>query len=242
MTTTDIEFLKYKTRGAYHWEQISKHPIKRNAFVLGRYMNAIALLKKGLGSGLAGKRILDVGCGDGVLSYLISKEGAIVSGIDYSDLAISLAKDATKGRNIDFRQGDASNLSCYGDNEFDGVVSSDVIEHLKDVNGYLREMKRVVKHGGVVVISTPIRFTEKPIDLMHVTEWFETGFKLVIDEVFPESQFYRTHPLFWKELMERSKLTRILVNLLSFFKNPFEAFENRFNLQSLQYSISKKWA
>ncbi len=144
MLSLEIEFQKYKTRGAYHWEQIGKHPVKRNSFVIGRYRNVITLLKSGLGENLAGKKILDVGCGDGALSYLLAKEKAMLSGIDNQEMAINFAIERTHGMNIDFRVGSAYELP-WDDRTFDAVVSSDVIEHLNDPFRFLKEIKRMLK-------------------------------------------------------------------------------------------------
>jgi ubiquinone biosynthesis O-methyltransferase len=233
----EIEFKKYKTRGAYHWEQIGLHPIKRNAFVLGRYRNVIFLLRKKLGF-LKAKKILDVGCGDGVLSYMLAKEHATVSGVDTSDIAIAYAKEKTKNMQIDFRQVSAYELP-FDEGEFDAVVSSDVIEHLQDVNQYIKEIKRVTKKGGAIVLSTPIRFTEKPLDKMHVIEWFEEEYMNIIIKYFEKTDFYRSHPVFWMEAMQRSKYGRLIVNIISYFKNPFEEINPKFRYMALQYSISE---
>jgi ubiquinone biosynthesis O-methyltransferase len=232
----EIEFKKYKTRGAYHWEQISLHPTKRNAFVLGRYRNVISLLKK-LGS-LKAKKILDVGCGDGVLSYMLAKEHAILSGVDTSDIAIAYAKEKTKNMQIDFRQASAYKLP-FDEGEFDAVVSSDVIEHVQDVNQYLKEIKRVTKKGGIIVLSTPIRFTEEPLDKMHVVEWFTKEYINMLAKHFDETDFYTSHPVFWMEAMQRSKYGRLIVNVISYFKNPFEELKPKFRYMALQYSVSE---
>jgi len=233
----EIEFKKYKTRGAYHWDQVGLHPTKRNAFVLGRYRNVIFLLRKKLGS-LKDKKILDIGCGDGVLSYMLAKEKAIVSGVDTSDIAIAYAKEKTKKMQIDFRQASAYELP-FDDSEFDAIVSSDVIEHLQDVNQYLKEIKRVTKKDGVIVLSTPIRFTEEPLDKMHVVEWFEEEYISILAKYFDKTVFYTTHPVFWMEAMQRSKYSRLLVNVISYFKNPFEEIKPKFRYMALQYSVSE---
>ena len=236
------EFQKYKKRGAYHWEQISKHPVKRNSFVLARYLNVVHLLENTLGT-LENKRILDVGCGDGVLTYFLAKKGAITAGIDLSEIAIEFAKSKLKKFNIDFKVGSAYTLP-YNDNSFDAVVSSDVIEHLEDVNSYLLELKRVTKKGGGIIISTPIRYTAIPLDNEHVVEWFTEEFKEVITRIFPHSQFYCSHPLVWKELYEVNifgkPYFRVIINLMSFLRNPFCGFKSRFKLYALQYSVSRK--
>jgi len=235
---SEIEFEKYKTRGAYHWEQISRDIKKRNSFVVGRYINIVSLIKKHY-IDLKGKTILDVGCGDGVLSYLLCKDGALVSGIDNSDIAIQYAKERTSGLGIDFQCVSAYDLP-WEDEYFDVVVSSDVIEHVEDVNRFLCNINRVVKSGGTIVISTPIRFTETPIDKMHVVEWFPEEFKQLIMEYFPKSTFYKTHPLFWMEMMQYSFRLRKFVNLLSLLWNPFECLNSNFRYMALQFSLSVK--
>lgn len=235
------EFQKYKTRGAYHWEQIGYHILKRNAFVLGRYRNVISLLKKEFGS-LYNKKILDIGCGDGVLSYLLSKEGALVSGVDYSDIAIGYAKEKCQGTNIDFKQGSAYDLD-FGQSSFDAVVSSDVIEHLEDVPKYLSEIKRVVTNRGIVVLSTPVKYTEYPLDKEHVIEWFPNEYKNVIESYFENSIYHYSHPLALQEIYEATYFGktwgRVLFNIYSFLINPFEGFTSRFKHMALQYSVSK---
>jgi len=191
---------------------------------------------------IKGKKLLDVGCGDGVLSYLFSKEGAKVYGIDYSDIAIEFARQKTKNMGIDFRQGSAYELP-YEDNFFDIVVSSDVIEHLEDVTEYLFEINRVVKMGGVVVISTPIKFTEFPLDKEHVVEWFPNEFKEVIENQFKNTKYYYSHPLALEQIYQApyfgKQLGKILFNIVSLIKNPFFGFDSRFKYLMLQYSVSK---
>lgn len=237
---SEIEFEKYQTRGAYHWEQIGKHPFRRNAFVVGRYRNVITLLEDALGTPLKGKKVLDVGCGDGALSYLLARKGVIVSGIDNQEIAIRFARQKTKGINIDFKVGSAYELP-WGVGTFDAVVSSDVIEHLQDTTRYLEEIKRVTKVGGAVVISTPIRFTEEPLDKMHVIEWFPSEFKQIIEEVFPKSRYLNSHPVFWFEMINRNRYYKLMVNLFSLIRNPFESFNTKFYCYALQYSISTRF-
>jgi ubiquinone biosynthesis O-methyltransferase len=239
--TKVIEFQKYKIRGAYHWEQISSNIFKRNTFILGRYNNMIQLVKNKVGI-LQDKKILDVGCGDGVLSYLLSKQGANVSGIDYSVMAIEFANEKTRNSKIDYRQGSAYELP-FSDNSFDIVVSSDVIEHLKDVPLYLAEINRVSRNDAVIVISTPVKFTELPLDPEHVVEWFPNEFKCTINNQFQVSEFYYSHSLVMHELLQAQifgkRCYNVLLNILSFFYNPFNGFNVKFKHKALQYAVVK---
>jgi ubiquinone biosynthesis O-methyltransferase len=242
MANEDVrEFQKYKTRGAYHWEQISNNLLRRNTFILGRYNNVINLLKNKIGS-LNGKKILDVGCGDGVLSYLVAKQGAEVSGIGYSDIAIEFAKEKSKRLKIDFKQGSAYELP-FKDNSFDAVISSDVIEHLEDVPTYLSEINRVCKNGGTVVITTPIKYTEIPLDPEHVIEWFPNEFKNVISSQFKSCEFKQSHSLVLHEIIQAQLLGKrwynLIFNILSFIHNPFDGFINKFKQNVLQYAVIK---
>lgn len=236
---SEVEFEKYSTRGAYHWEQISKHPMKSNAFVKGRYEFCLDLLKDASSKSIKGESILDIGCGDGALTYLICKKGALAYGIDSSELAIQLArqKHHERGTNAKLSVQSAYDIK-FDSNFFNGVVCSDVIEHVAEPERLLEEIKRLLLPDGVAVISTPIRITEHPLDKMHINEWFEEEFRELILETFPKSEFYRSHPVFWMELIQASRFSRIGINLLSLIHNPF--FQNkRWQYFALQYAVCK---
>lgn len=236
--TDEIEFEKYRTRGAYHWQQISLHPTRSNAFVKARYVHCLALLSGAVG-GLQGKRVLDVGCGDGVLTWRLQRQGASAHGVDASDLAIQLAREmhGKRGSDAEFRTVSGYDTG-YPDGHFDAIVSSDVIEHVRDPDRLLGEIRRVLKPGGAAVISTPIRLTERPLDPMHVVEWFPEEYQKVIGVVFPEATFSYSHAVFWMELFQRNKLNRALVNALSLFHNPFLTAGWRFS--AMQYALATK--
>lgn len=236
--TDEIEFEKYQTRGAYHWSQISLHPTKSNASAKARYLRCVRLLEQELG-GLREKRILDVGCGDGVLAWLLGRCGARCVGVDPSAIAIELArkKHAEKGSDATF--GVTSGYSTqFPDDTFDAVVCSDVIEHVRQPDLLLGELYRVLRPGGVVVVSTPVRLTEQPLDRMHVVEWFPSEFRTVIQKTFPNARFVYSHPVFWLELMERTRVHRAVVNILALLRNPFDS--SGWRLYGLQYAVARK--
>lgn len=219
----EIKFDKYKKRGvSYHWEQISRSITKRNIFVKARY----EMVLNQLGDS-RGKRILDVGCGDGALSYLLSRQttGAFVIGIDPSNEAINFAKKKTKDvKNINFIRASAYHLPFKG-NSIDYVISSDVIEHLQKPEKMLAEIKRVFNEKGKVIITTPLRLTEVPLDKMHVQEFYESDFKRLFSDYFRiDVQIIKSHPLVFMELQNKHFLVKYLFNLLNilFQFNPFK--------------------
>ncbi len=103
-----------------------------------------------------GMKVLDAGCGDGVLSVMMAHKGAFVTGCDFSEPNIKAAREYAHEQgipNAEFLVGDAENLP-FPDNSFDLVVSSHVLEHLPDFDKGLQEVMRVTKKRAVVAIPT----------------------------------------------------------------------------------------
>jgi 2-polyprenyl-3-methyl-5-hydroxy-6-metoxy-1,4-benzoquinol methylase len=237
----EIKFDKYESRGeGYHWEQNSSNPLRMSAFIKARYTKCINLLEVGCGSGLNGLSILDFGCGDGAFAYDLFRCGARVSGVDNSSIAIEYARrrHGNLGSAAEFHC-----ASCYdtpfASGSFDALVSTDVIEHVQHTDQFLREIYRLLKPGGIAVVSTPIRLTEGPLDRLHVTEWFPTEFERLIREHFSDASFHKSHPTVWHEIAQRSKLLNILVNTYSLFDNPY-LHTRKWQIFSQQYALCLK--
>lgn len=234
---SEIEFTKYKTCGAgYHWDDNSYHPKKMNAFVKARYQKCIQLLADKLGS-CKDKKIIDLGCGDGVLTYQLFKYKAESYGVDLSEDAIQFArqKHNSLGSNARFFIESCTDTH-FEDGYFDAAISSDVIEHLNNPGELLIEIQRLLKPNGVAIISTPIRFTEYPLDTLHTIEWFKDEFQTLIKNTFTQAAFEYSHPLFWYELTNRGGKYKIGVNILSYFKNPFLTI-GKWKFPCMQYAI-----
>lgn len=101
-----------------------------------------------------GEKVLDIACGMGELSLLVAQRGAEVYGLDMSEKAIEAARRLSKKTKIpcQFEVGDAQHLP-YPDGYFDKVVCSSSLEHFKDDSLALKEMRRVLKDGGRVVLT-----------------------------------------------------------------------------------------
>jgi len=117
-----------------------------------------------------GASILDCGCGIGTSSYLLAKEGFEVLATDISSMFISEAKKKYGNQpNLKFFTEDASKMH-FPNQSFDAVCSCDLLEHVTDVKSVLREMSRVVKEKGLLVIFMPNHLD--PIQhLISFTRW-----------------------------------------------------------------------
>lgn len=99
-------------------------------------------------------RFIDIGCGEGYLLSLLSQTKQIV-GLDISKVALARAKELLKEKPcIHLIYGNAQKLS-FADNSFDKIVCSELLEHVPDPKSVIKEIYRVLKKEGVVVISIP---------------------------------------------------------------------------------------
>jgi len=109
----------------------------------------------GRAASLAGLRILDVGCGGGLLSEPLARLGARVVGIDASPGNVAAARlhAATQGIAVEYRLGDPS--QTLGQEErFDVVLALEVVEHVSDVTSFAETVARRVAPGGLLFAST----------------------------------------------------------------------------------------
>ena len=194
-------FDKYKVRGSMHWrEMTSRDPRIFNAYQQARYDWIIKL-----SGDVRGRKILDLGCGDGCLVYLLVKNGGLVTGVDNDELGIKFANENLASRlknsksNYRFVCSSVYDLP-FPENSFDLVISSEVIEHLKEPNRLLAEAKRVLKSSGKIILTTPYRLTETPGDHNHVKEYYPEELKKNLGEYFADVNFKLTHHMLWRSL------------------------------------------
>lgn len=104
-----------------------------------------------------GKILLDAGCGPGTYAITLAQKGYDVYGFDINKSKIVQAKNLSKQLNLKttFAVKNIYNLSTYKTNFFDIVICSDVLEHLKDDNKAVKEMLRIIKPGGKLIITVP---------------------------------------------------------------------------------------
>ncbi|MBM2820501.1 MAG: hypothetical protein HW405_261 [Candidatus Berkelbacteria bacterium] len=131
------------------------------------------------------KVILDIGCGAGYGSYKLIRAGAKkVYGVDIIANSIEYCQTHHFNPGLFFKQGDITRLD-FDDNFFDQICAFEVIEHIKNYEKAVSELRRVLKPGGLLIISTPNKAiyspdTKKPFHPFHYHEWFLNDFKKIL--------------------------------------------------------------
>lgn len=127
-----------------------------------------------------GLRILDIGCGGGLLSEPMARLGADVVGADAAPRNIPVASvhAAQSGLTIDYRHTTAEDMAAAGE-RFDVVLNMEVVEHVADPLAYLTACQTLLKPGGLMICSTLNRnaksFMMAIIGAEHVMRWLPKG-------------------------------------------------------------------
>ena len=102
-----------------------------------------------------GLRILDIGCGGGLISEPMARLGAAVTGIDAAAANVAVARAHARGSDleIDYRETSAEELAAAGE-RFDAVLALEVVEHVADLDAFLDAAASLVRPGGVFIAST----------------------------------------------------------------------------------------
>lgn len=106
--------------------------------------------------GLAGKTVLDVGCGGGILSESMAQLGAHVTGIDMGEAPLAVAKLHLKesGARVEYRRISAEDMAQERPGAFDVVTCLEMLEHVPDPASIVQSLAKLVRPGGHVFVST----------------------------------------------------------------------------------------
>lgn len=157
----DPDEVAYFERLAHRWWDAEGPfwPLHRlNAFRVG-YLRAH--LCQALGTDphheqpLTGLRLLDIGCGGGILSESLARLGAQVTGVDVVGKNIRVAELHAQGSGLDlnYRLASAEDLAASGA-QFDAVLNMEVVEHVEDPSAFLAVCGTLVRPGGLMVVAT----------------------------------------------------------------------------------------
>jgi 2-polyprenyl-6-hydroxyphenyl methylase / 3-demethylubiquinone-9 3-methyltransferase len=130
--------------------------------------------------GLSGLRVLDIGCGGGILCEPLARLGASVTGADPSESNIAVAQHhaARSGLTIDYRNTSAEALAQAGE-VFDVVLAMEVVEHVTDVSLFVELAAAMVKPGGLLFVATLNRtvksFALAIVGAEYILRWLPRG-------------------------------------------------------------------
>jgi 2-polyprenyl-3-methyl-5-hydroxy-6-metoxy-1,4-benzoquinol methylase len=127
----------------------------RRAFLLDG-LRAAASRSQDLSRGPDGEqplRVLDVGCGEAQLTAAVARAGCVVVGVDVAEEPLRRARELHAG--LDLRRIPVDREWPLQDASFDVVWAGETIEHVTDTAGWLSELRRVLRSGGSLLLSTP---------------------------------------------------------------------------------------
>lgn len=184
-TVDDAEIAKFERLAADWWNPHGKfRPLhKFNPLRIGYIKDQLCLYfgrDAKSANALKGLRILDIGCGGGLLSEPMARLGAEVIGVDPSPVNIEVAglHARQSGLTIDYRTGTAEDLAAAGES-FDVVLNMEVVEHVADVEAFIAACAAMVRPGGLMVVAT-INRTLKALGLAiigveYILRWLPRG-------------------------------------------------------------------
>lgn len=133
---------------------------------------------------VAGKTVLDAGCGEGYGTSLLASCAGKIMGVDNSREAVRKASLSYHKSNLEFRHQDIYALD-FQDGCFDCICSFQVFEHIRNTERYLKEIYRVLKDGGCLFLSTPNRLTAFSENPYHLREYTPYELEDILKGFFP---------------------------------------------------------
>ena len=129
---------------------------------------------------LSGLRILDIGCGGGILSEALARLGADVTGVDVVKRNINVARHhaAAAGLPVYYLLGSAEDLAEAGE-RFDVVLNMEVVEHVADLDAFMKACSALVRPGGMMFVATinrnPLAWLSAVFGAEYVLRWLPRG-------------------------------------------------------------------
>ena len=124
-------------------------------------------------------KILDIGCGGGLLSEPMCRMGAQVTGIDASEKNINIAKLHAKKDNLDIKYYCASPENFKIKDKFDVILNMEIVEHVQDVNFFLQSCSKLLKNHGIMFVATLNKtlksFIFAIVGAEYVLKWLPIG-------------------------------------------------------------------
>ena len=182
---------------------------------------------------LEGYSILDIGCGGGLISEPMSRLGAKVTGIDASEKNIKIAKSHSNKNKLRINYLKASPETLNSEEKFDIILNLEVVEHVDNVNLYIKSCSRLLKKNGIMFTATLNRsfvsFIKAIIGAEYVLRWLPIG-------THDWNKFIKPEEL--ENFLKKEKFSTLDIKGLKF--NPFFSKWRRSNDLSVNYIICSK--
>lgn len=132
---------------------------------------------------IKGKKVLDVGCGNAYGTALMARDAQYITGVDYDPVTVSENKEKYKDiKNLDFMQGAVPPLPI-ADGSYDVITAFQFIEHIEKRKDFLKECIRVLKPGGVLMVTTPNIKKSLARNPFHIHEYTFDEMKKEVDGI-----------------------------------------------------------
>ena len=228
---TKIKLKEFYDSSQDYLDRLNKHDEQA-------FMPYVSLCKKYLSKG---STILDAGCGTGLSSYLLAKAGFKVVGTDISELFLSRGIKKYKGqKGLSFKVCDAAEMP-FPNQSFDAVCSYDLLEHVVDVAAVLKEMSRITKKGGLVIISAT-NHLDPVVHFKNVIKWKRKIFYKPWESKYRLTTFYKAISTFFLVVAKSAGLNKRIYYLEPVLSNDEEScgkdFDatwliNRFDIENI---------
>ncbi|AAM06896.1 TPA: class I SAM-dependent methyltransferase [Methanosarcina acetivorans] len=142
-----------RTDSINHWDIVAESYSAENH--QGKNFHAqiyLATVKELLGD-VAGKHVLDAGCGDGFFSFELAQKGAIVTSVDNSDVMLNIAKRKHFHSNLQYHKMDLTRKLTFENELFDIVVANMLLMDIPEIDSFIHEVARVLKKPGNFIFS-----------------------------------------------------------------------------------------
>ena len=163
------------------------------------------------GNYVKGKDVLDIACGIGYGSYILSQSAQNVVGIDKDGKTIEYARRKYKKENLNFISLDAEKICSYINETFDVIISYETIEHVDNPGKFIASLYKLLRKSGTFILSVPNGLIDEYSSSLHHKHFFRLRtLKRILKDKFKVEEIYYQYPF---KLNKRAILYLSLIHI-----------------------------